>query len=180
MGFLKQINYFIFMCITTLSVAQAGSEMTKEGPVKHRLALGIGHTHVPSNELVDGRNKLAFASWTLDYDFHFNEKWGLGLETDFISESFVIVRPDGEELEREFPFSVTPVALFKPSERWTLVAGVGAEFAPGETLAFTRLGVEYGVEISDRWEIGAHLLWDARWDYYNAWSLALVISRLWK
>jgi hypothetical protein len=177
---MKQVAFIICLVLTTFSAAPSESEIKNEPYVRHRLAVGLGHTHVPSNELVDGRNKLAFASWTLDYDFHFNEKWGIGLETDFISESFTIIRPDGEELEREFPFSVTPVALYKPSERWTLAAGVGAEFAPGETLVFTRVGVEYGIEISDRWEIGAHLLWDARWDYYNAWSLALVISRLWR
>lgn len=146
---------------------------------KHRLSLGLGHTHVPAGELADGRDKIAFASWTLDYDYHFNERWAVGIQTDLIMESFIIMRQEDEEIERDFPFSVASVALFKPFERWSFVGGLGAEFAPGETLAFTRLGAEYGFEISEKWEIGVSLLWDAKWDYYNSWGLAFMISRLW-
>jgi hypothetical protein len=173
--------FLLLLCVFPLQLlAQQEDQQEHEGPVKHRLSFGLGHTRVPSGELLDSDKKLAFASWTLDYDYHFNERWGIGLETDLILESFVIVRPNEEELEREYPFSITPVAQFKPAERWTFLAGLGAEFAPGETLAYTRLGVEYGIEISDKWEVGATLLWDARWDYFNSWGLAIIISRVWR
>ena len=159
---------------------QTDNESSTKSHAKHKVSLGLGHTHVPEGELLDRKNKLAFASWTFDYNFYFNTTWAVGLQTDLILESFVIARSNQEELEREFPFSITPVALFKPAKRWGLIGGVGAEFAPGETLIFTRLGLEYGVEISEKWEIGATFLWDARWDYFNSWGLAIIISRVWR
>ena len=177
---MKQYLLILLFVLPVIAFSQSEEEFKREDHVKHRISIGLGHTHVPEGELLDDKNKLAFASWTFDYDFHFNETWAIGLQTDLILESFIIVRSNEEELEREFPFSVTPVALFKPSERWTLIGGVGAEFAPGETLTFTRLGVEYGVEISKKWEVGATFLWDARWDYFNSWGLAIIISRTWR
>ncbi|MEM1003277.1 MAG: hypothetical protein AAGH46_11580 [Bacteroidota bacterium] len=172
---MKQTLITYIFLIPVLMFAQIESETENEDHIKHRLSLGLGHTHIPE----DNGDKVLYASWALDYDYHFNETWGIGLETDIIMESFVIERPNGEELERKYPFSLTPVALFKPIEHWTFIGGIGAEFAPGETLAFTRLGVEYGVEISKKWELGASVLWDARWDYFNSWGLAIMISRVW-
>jgi len=163
----------------SLAQSEPKAETEEEHHFKHRISLGLGHTHVPQNELEDGRNRLAFASWSLDYDYHFNPTWAIGLQTDLITESYTIIRGNDELLEREFPFSITPVALYKPFERWSFVGGVGVEFAPGENLWFTRIGVEYGVEISKKWEIGGTFLWDARWEYYDSWSLAIIISRTW-
>ena len=176
---LKHLLCLLISLISLISIAQESESSESTELKKHRISLGLGHTHIPSSELIEGRNKLAFASWTLDYDFHFNERWALGLQTDLIMESFIIKRFNQEEIERDYPFSVSPVVLFKPFERWSFVAGVGAEFAPGETLGFTRLGVEYGIEISENWEFGITFLWDAKWEYYNSWGLALMISRLW-
>lgn len=170
---------FLISCASLVSFSQESEELTGKTHKRHRISLGLGHTHIPSSELVEGRNKLAFASWTLDYDFHFNERWAVGLQTDLILESFIVKRFNQEEIERDYPFSVSPVALFKPFERWSFIAGIGAEFAPGETLGFTRLGVEYGIEISEHWEFGITFLWDAKWEYYNSWGLAIMISRLW-
>lgn len=100
----------ILLCLSLLGALELSAQETTEH-VKHRVSLGLGHTHVPQGELADGNNKLAFASWTFDYDFHFNEHWAIGLQTDLILESFVIIRRNEEEIEREYPFSITPVAL---------------------------------------------------------------------
>ncbi|ARV10582.1 hypothetical protein BTO05_13405 [Winogradskyella sp. PC-19] len=41
----------------------------------------------------------------------------------------------------------------------------------------TRLGAEYGFHLPGNWEIGAALVWDAKWNYYNSWGLALTVSK---
>jgi hypothetical protein len=82
-------------------------------------------------------------------------------------------------LERSYPFASVPVLLFKPGKRLILIAGVGAEFAKESTLMMTRLGAEYGFHLPGNWEIGAALVWDAKWNYYNSWGLAFTVGKIW-
>jgi hypothetical protein len=43
----------------------------------------------------------------------------------------------------------------------------------------TRLGMEYGFHLPKNWEIGASVVWDGKWKYYNSWGLAFTISKIW-
>jgi hypothetical protein len=144
-----------------------------------RLTLGLGHSHVSEGK-VDGDTKwLALASWSLNYDYWFSDKLAIGLQNDFILESYFIEHGDEELLERSYPFASVPVLLFKPGKRLILIAGVGAEFVKESTLMMTRLGAEYGFHLPGNWEIGAALVWDAKWNYYNSWGLAFTVSKIW-
>jgi hypothetical protein len=49
----------------------------------------------------------------------------VGLQGDVVLEQFVIEHGDQEQLERKYPVSIVPVALFKPAKLLTLVGGVG-------------------------------------------------------
>lgn len=147
----------------------------------HRLTLGLGHEHVPRGE-VEGESKwLTLPSWSLNYDYRLAERWGVGFQTDLILESFVVEAPDGASVERSYPLSLVPVAFYSPTERLLLIGGTGVEVAAGEqTLWMTRFGAEYGVEVGRKWEVGATAVWDARWNYYDAWGIAFTVSRRWR
>ena len=97
---MKQLLCLFIAFVSLFSFSQESEAIESAEFKKHRISLGLGHTHIPSSELIEGRNKLAFASWTLDYDFHFNERWAIGLQTDLIMESFIIKRFNQEEIER--------------------------------------------------------------------------------
>lgn len=102
------------------------------------------------------------------------------MQLEWLLQTFVVENDrTGQNLERTYPLSIIPVGLYRLDEHWTVAAGVGGEVSEGEFLALTRLGVEFGVELSGPWEVGATLVWDNKWDYYNSWGFACTISRLW-
>jgi len=145
----------------------------------HQLTLGLGHTHVAEGE-VDGKKQwLPLASWSLNYDYWLSDKWAIGLQNDWIMESFIIENNENELIERKNPISIVPVALFKPGKHWSFIGGVGVEFAEGNNIMLTRLGLEYGWHLPKNWEVGAALIWDNKWNYYNSWGLAFTVSKIW-
>ena len=182
---MKSLSYcfYLFMVIAAKPVfaQHTGAEGESHPALKgaHRLALGLGHTHVSEGQ-VDGKTQwLAMPSWSLNYDYWVSEKWGIGLQNDLILQSFIIENHEEELIERSYPFALVPVALYKPGKHMTLIGGVGAEYAKGHTLTMTRLGFEYGFHLPKNWEVGAAMVWDGKWNYYNSWGLAFSISKIW-
>lgn len=145
----------------------------------HRLTLGLGHTHLSQGRIAGRTEWLPIASWTLNYDYWLTNKWGLGLQNDWILETFVVTHDGNKELERKKPWAMVPTVLYKINPRWTAIGGVGAEFSKGHTLAMTRLGIECGWHLPQQWEVGIAAVWDGKWGYYNSWGLAFTFSKLW-
>ncbi len=145
----------------------------------HRLTLGLGHTQVSEGK-VDGKTKwLSIASWSFNYDYWLSEKWAIGLQNDLLLETFIIENHEQEFIERSYPLAMVPVAIFKPGKHWSFIGGVGAEFSKGHTLTMTRLGAEYGFHLPKNWEVGAAVVWDGKWNYYNSWGIAFTCSKIW-
>ena len=144
----------------------------------HRLTLGLGHTNISEGQKEGKTEWIVLPSWSLSYDYWLSDRWGIGLETDIVLETFVVEDGDQELLERERPLSVVPVALYKPGANWTFIGGVGTEYAKEQTMALTRLGVEYGVHLPNNWEVGATAFWDNKLNYYNSWGLAFTVSKI--
>ena len=146
----------------------------------NRLSFGLGHTHISEGK-VDGKTQwLATASWSINFDHWLSNKWAVGLQSDMILESFKIEAHDQEIIERSYPIAVVPVAIFKPGAHWSFVGGAGVEFSKGHNIGLTRLGIEYGHHLPKGWELGAALVWDEKWNYYNSWGIAITISRIWE
>ncbi len=143
-----------------------------------RLTLGLGHTHLSEGKIEGKTEWLALPSWTLNYDYWFANKWAIGLQNDLILESFFIEDGNNELLERSYPIASVPVLLYKPGKGLIFLAGVGAEFTHEKTLTLTRLGLEYGFHLPNKWEAGVALIWDNKWNYYNSWGLAITVSKL--
>ena len=179
-------NYLVAVGLAVINLtAQAQEKIHSDIESHHgmkgasRLTLGLGHTQVSEGK-VDGKTKwLALPSWSLNFDYWLSDKWAVGLQNDLILESFIIESHEQELIERNYPLAVVPVALFKPGKNLTLIGGVGAEFSKGHTLAMTRVGMEYGLHLPKNWEVGAAMVWDGKWNYYNSWGLAFTVSRIW-
>lgn len=118
------------------------------------------------------------ASWTLNYDYWISNKWAIGLQNDIIVESFKVEENDNEIIERNYPVSIVPVFMFKPTKILSIIGGVGEEFSSGHSLTLTRLGLELGFHVPGNWEVGGALVWDAKWDHYNSWGIAFTFSKL--
>jgi hypothetical protein len=82
----------------------------------HQLTLGLGHTHISEGKVDDKTQWLALPSWSLNYEYWVSDKWAIGLQNDLIMESFIIENDNEELIERSYPVTVVPVAIFKPGK----------------------------------------------------------------
>ena len=57
------------------------------------------------------------------------------------------------------------------------VAGAGGEFAEEENLTVVRIGIDYGWEIGENWEIAANYMFDFKLDAYNTGVLGVGLAR---
>lgn len=147
---------------------------------KHRVTLGLGHTHLSEGKEDEGGRTqwLTCGSWSLGYDYWLTDKWAVGLQNDMILESFIIESNNKELIERNHPWSVVPVAIYKPGKKIGFIAGGGCEFAGNKNIALLRIGLEAGWHLPNNWEAGVELNWDNKFNYYNSWSLAFTFSRI--
>ncbi len=174
---------FLFFCCLQHVVAQEehGQSNTSEAhgmKGTHRIGFGLGHTQISEGKFEGRTQWVPLASWSLNYDYWISDHWAVGLQNDWILETFVIEDQHGTEIERKNPIAVIPVALYKFAPRWTALAGVGAEFSKSHNFTTTRLGIEYGAHLPKNWEFGVALVWDNKWNYYNSWGIAFVMSKL--
>jgi len=153
-------------------------EEASEKLIRHRVSFMLGHTHIPAGEMDGEKNFLTVPSWGLDYNFQINNKWAAGLHTDIITESFNVIDFEGNrEFERERPFTITLVGIYKPHERWSFLAGAGYELAGEENLSLLRLGIERGWELEKDWEVFATLQYDLKFGVYDSWMIGVGFSK---
>lgn len=144
----------------------------------NRATFGIGHTSI-SNGKINGKTTwLPLASWSLNYDYWLTNNWAIGLQNDWILETFLVEQKSGNTIERKNPIAVIPVGMYKWNKHWAAIGGVGIEFSKGHNLGLTRLGLEYGTHINAKYEVGVAAVWDNKWNYYNSWGIAFTVSRL--
>lgn len=172
---MKRINALILMLVSFGLHAQESEQAFR----RNKLALIIGHAHVPAGIDLEGKKAwTVLPSWGLDYDFRFNEKWSLGLHTDMVVESFEYEGEDEILYERTRPFLAVLSGGRRLGEHVTLLVGGGIELAKEENLKVVRVGLDYGWELPNEWEIGASLMSDFKIDAYNSWVLGLGVAKV--
>ncbi|MDG1276266.1 MAG: hypothetical protein P8O16_03225 [Algoriphagus sp.] len=179
---MKQVLLLSFLFMFSFSVfSQTESEKEKEIEIqsKHSLAFVIGHARIGQGRNAEGDKEfLAVPSLVLDYNYWINDRWAVGLHTDFLNEKFYIENEKGKILERNRPIAPALSGVFKPSERWAISLGMGKEFSNVDgDFTLTRLAIEYGVEIRKGWEVFGVLSQDFRWTAYNVTTLGLGLSK---
>ena len=149
-----------------------------EAKGEHVLTLGLGHTHIAQSKQEGKTQYLVAPSWSLSYEYYLSHRWAVGLQTELIMESFIIENSDEDEIERNFPLAIIPIGVYKASEHIGFLIGIGEEFAEGENLPLTRLGVFGVFKIPGEWEVGAELVWDSKWNHYNSWTLGFTVGKI--
>ncbi|MDW5290998.1 hypothetical protein [Formosa sp. PL04] len=158
-------------------------ETETEGEFKHhQIGAMIGHAHLDEGSHTDGSRWLVVPMVSLNYNYWFNEKWGVGLHTDFILETYEVIKEteegETETLERELPIAPALMAAFKPGKHFTYMLGFGEEFAKEDDLFLLRAEVEYTLELPKTFELGVALGYDLRFDAYDSWVMAVGVSKL--
>lgn len=144
----------------------------------HQIGIILGHAHISQGHVESGKKWLAIPMISLNYNYKINERWGIGLHTDFNLESFQVESYDENIVERETPIAPAVMVLFKPGEHFTYMLGAGEEFSKEEDLFLIRAEAEYGLELPKSFEFSASIGWDFRFDAYDSWALAVGVSKL--
>jgi hypothetical protein len=165
---------------TQLLVAQEKeNEANKENQLHHRISLMQAFSHIPSLSEINGQ-KHAFIAPTIgfNYELWFNKKWAIGLHNDFILQSFNIENEDGKPaIKREYPILTTLVGIYKPGKHLSFFSGPGIEFEKNKNFKVIKLGMEYGVELPQSFEVGFGFEYDAKIDGYSSWLFGIGISK---
>ena len=144
----------------------------------HRIAIMIGHTHVPKG--IEGGGDtggLIVPSWGLNYEYWFNENWAIGLHNDMEITTYAIERVRDTVLERERPFILALVGLYKFDTGFEILTGMGLELEKNENFVVFRLGVEYEIEIGKHWDIAPGFVYDIKEDVYNSFTIGLSVGK---
>jgi hypothetical protein len=175
---MKKIVVVIFIMLGISASAQT-HELHDSTKTSSRLSFGLGHTSISNGKRNGQTEWLPLASWSLNYDYWLNKKWAIGLQNDWILETFLIENGSGNTIERKNPITMIPVVIHKFSPHWSAILGGGIEISKGHNLGLSRLGVEYGVHMPKHYEVGIALVWDNKWSYYNSWGVAFTVGKLW-
>jgi hypothetical protein len=186
------IQFFTALSIFCFCSGNCFSQDQKENQEtfhpEHLLSVVISHAHVFQGRDVDGNKKvLSLPSWGLDYTYQFKPKWGIGLHTDIITETFEVEKHlengnNGDVIERSHPIAPALMGIYKANKHWEFLFGAGVEFAKEENFFLNRAGVEYGAELPKGWEVFGSLSYDFKWKAYDTWVLGLGIAKVlgWK
>lgn len=141
---------------------------------KFRVAGFIAHTLIKS----EGSNSHLFIpSWGFDLDYWLTDKWGIGLHNDLEIETFIIVKPSGEEIERVNPLVLTLDGLYHLHNDLVFSAGPGVELTHGEPYYLFRLGVEWEKGIGNGVDISPTLFYDYRFDGFSTFTVGLGVGK---
>lgn len=175
---LKTILSLFLILINFIGYSQ---EETEEEFPKHTLGLVLSHANISKGVTESGTKWLSVPAWGIDYNYWMNEKWAIGLHTDFIVEKIEVVEnlnKDEETIERSYPIAPAVMGIYKPTKHSSFLFGMGAEFAKEENLVLNRIGYEWGTEIGENWELGLSFNYDFRWNAYDSYTLGFGISRV--
>ncbi|MDZ7614534.1 MAG: hypothetical protein U5K51_13150 [Flavobacteriaceae bacterium] len=157
------------------------------------IAGAIGHTHIRTAINTEGDKEwLSLPSFLLNFNYMFNEKWGIGLHNDIIVEEFEVEDPNAEPIltakseeeesvatiERGIPVSSAVVLMYQPLEHLVLLAGGGMEFSKNENFAVIRVGVDVPFHLKNNWELFGAAAFDFNIDAYNSYTFGLGIAKL--
>lgn len=163
---------------------------------KHSISAVIGHTHIKSGvKNNSGDNWMALPSFGLNYNYSFNEKWGIGLHNDIIIEEFIVEDTNAAEhqlehknlkneepeipgIERNKPIASAIMITYKPFKHVAFLVGGGMEFSEHENFALIRLGMEFPFHIPNDWEIFGVTAFDINIDAYNSFTFGIGIAKL--
>lgn len=181
-SFLFIALFSLISILNSKCIAQENKEKEAFKP-HHQIGISINHVHVFEGIDADGnREVLSLPAWGVDYNYHINQKWAIGLHTDFVIEKFKVEKnlasgEENETVERSYPIAPALMGIYKLNEHWSFLLGMGGEFAKEESFLLTRIGAEYGYELPKGWEVFGTFSYDFKWNAYDSWGIGLGIAK---
>jgi hypothetical protein len=178
---ISQVISFI-LCLSGTQVMGQTEEVTGENTTfnKHRLTILMENAFIPAADNIADQNRFFIVPvWGFNYDYWINPKIGFGLHNSIILQQYKIEKSNEDIIiERSFPLIITGEFLVKPVKHFTVSVGAGRELEKHESFTVVNIGIEYGVELPQGWELSINLLYDNKIDAYDSWMLGVGFSKM--
>lgn len=169
---------FLFQGQNVLAQTEETHGGNDEKRFRHRVALVLGHTHIPKGVSGSGnQTNLIVPSWGFNYEFWLNEKWAIGSHNDMEISTYSIETDDGLLVERTRPMILSLVGIYKPTHHIGFVLGFGKEFEPHANYYVIRAGIELEFEISNNWDLSPGLVYDMKESIYDSWTIGVAVGK---
>lgn len=171
------MKQFVLIITLFFGLNVIGQEVElKDSKGVHKIALVFGVTHIPS-AIEDGEktSEEFIPTLGIDYFYHFNKGWRLGLVMDYEFANY-IVKFDKEDLTREGALVTGILAGYEFADKWAILLGPGIEFEKNKNIGILRASLEHEFELGDFWGLFPSVNYDFKQEY-STWSLNIGVSR---
>jgi len=144
-----------------------------------RLAFTIGHGYIPQANS-NNPNFLIIPTIGLEFQYWFNQKWGISLKNDLEIANYTVEIEDdaGNKVVRENPLIISMPILFSPWENGiTFIAGPGVEIEESENFSVFRLGIAYEFEFGNKWDFEPEVIYDLKNGRINSFTIAFGVGK---
>lgn len=165
----RSINLVLFAVVVIAIVAALDAQPAAaneesghhEYPHSHfALFVGAGFEQAKNGHKEEG------TALGLEYEYQFEEKWGVGVDVE---------RLFGSGTHRS-SVAVVPVS-FHATENWRLFAGPGFELSETGDKFLGRIGVAYELPLRNRWSVSPEILVDFIEDGANTIVIGIALGR---
>lgn len=173
------IIIFLGLAFKASSHKDEHDSTSRHDHLNHRITLVVANAFI-NNSFEDQTNGILIVpAFGFNYDYFFNEKWGLGIHSEILLSQFKVEKHASDtEIVRENPIALCGMLLFKPHHRWIIFTGYGVEVEKQENFQLVRIGAEYGIELPINWELGFSLEFDYKPEAYNSLVFGIGFSKL--
>ena len=169
---------FLLTCVSLIVFGQEHEKKEHHGFKNHRLAVGLGNSHIPKGQSSAGGSfKLFIPTWSLEYEYWLNHNWAIGLHSDLEFMTYVVEEHDGNILEREFPLMFTLTGARRIHKGLIFYAGPGIELEKHKNLFVFQAGLVYEFELPNNWDLSPSFVYTAKEDIYNTWTFLLIVGK---
>ncbi|MCK5691543.1 MAG: hypothetical protein KAI08_01810 [Bacteroidales bacterium] len=170
------------LLMTSITIGQTHEAAHDEGHEfkRFRAAVNIAHAYMPKATAdIDG-GTLIIPVWGLDFQFWFNEKWGLALKNDIEIAQYVLTESDdsGEVQLRENPLIISLPLYYSPWEGGlTFFTGPGIELEEDHNFWVYRFGLGYEFELPGHWDFAPEFVYDLKNGNINSFTIAIGVGK---
>ena len=146
---------------------------------KHwRIAGGIGHSFLPAgNHTSDEVSVLVIPTIGIDFQYWFNQKFGLALKNELEIISYVLDKGNTNELKREYPLISVLVAMYKLHNGPSFYLGGGIEYEKNHNFFIGKAGIEYELELGRHWDVTPELYYFNKDGEFGGFGITVTFGK---
>ena len=144
---------------------------------RFRVAVNLGHAYIPTASMADNKF-VVIPVWGLDFQFWFNEKWGIALKNDIEIAKYTIDNKADSDIHRENPVIISLPVLFSPWDNGlTFLLGPGIELEGHQNFSVFRFGLGYELEFGNHLDFAPEFVYDIKDGHINSLTIAIGMGK---